>query len=184
MRDLQKIRQRVFTILAVLGLMCMGFIAYLLWPGSSVTAQRAQEASLQQQFKALSHDVEPLNGIEGKLMQTRADIKDFYKDTVPSRASEISLRLEKISQSVGVQNQGLRYSAKTSTDRTDKEDLPGLQRLDIDTSVTGDYPKLAHLINAIEQDKTFFVIDQVSLSSQQSGMVTLQIRLHTFLKET
>jgi len=181
MRDLQKIRQRVFAVLAVLGLLCMGFIAYLLWPGASVTAQRAQEASLQQQFKTLSHDVEPLNGIEGKLVQTRADIKDFYRDTVPSRASEISLRLEKISQTVGVQSQGVRYSQKTSTD---KEDLPGLQRLDIDTSVTGDYPKLAHLINAIEQDKTFFVIDQVSLSSQQSGMVTLQIRLHTFLKET
>jgi len=28
-----------------------------------------------------------------------------------------------------------------------------------------------------------FVIDEVSVRSQQSGMVTLQIKLHTFLKE-
>jgi Tfp pilus assembly protein PilO len=180
MRDLQKIRQRVFTVLAILGFICAGLLVYLLWPGSSISAQREQAEALQQQYKALSHEVEPLNGIEGKLMQTRADIKNFYKDTVPSRASEISLRLEKISQGAGVQNQGIRYSNKTTPD---KNDLPGFQRLDIDTSVSGEYPKLAHFINAIEQDKVLFVIDEVTLSSQQNGMVTLQIKLHTFLKE-
>jgi Tfp pilus assembly protein PilO len=180
MRDLQKIRQRVFTVLAILGFICAGFLVYLLWPGSSISAQREQAEALQQQYKSLSHEVEPLNGIEGKLMQTRADIKTFYKETVPSRASEISLRLERISQDAGVQNQGIRYSTKTSSD---KNDLPGLQRLEIDTSVSGEYPKLAHFINAIEQDKVLFVIDEVTLSSQQSGMVTLQIKLHTFLKE-
>jgi Tfp pilus assembly protein PilO len=180
MRDLQKIRQRVFTVLAILGFICAGLLVYLLWPGSSISAQREQAEALQQQYKALSHEVEPLNGIEGKLMQTRADIKNFYKETVPSRASEISLRLEKISQGAGVQNQGIRYSNKTTPD---KNDLPGFQRLDIDTSVSGEYPKLAHFINAIEQDKVMFVIDQVTLSSQQNGMVTLQIKLHTFLKE-
>jgi len=180
MRDLQKIRQRVFTVLAILGFICAGFLVYLLWPGSSISAQREQAEALQQQYKSLSREVEPLNGIEGKLMQTRADIKNFYKDTVPSRASEISLRLEKISQDAGVQNQGIRYSSKTTSD---KNDLPGLQRLEIDTSVSGEYPKLAHFINAIERDKVLFVIDQVTLTSQQSGMVTLQIKLHTFLKE-
>jgi|SRR6476646_7568342 len=180
MRDLQKIRQRVFTVLAILGFICAGLLVYLLWPGSSISAQREQAEALQQQYKSLSREVEPLNGIEGKLMQTRADIKNFYKDTVPSRASEISLRLEKISQDAGVQNQGIRYSSKTTSD---KNDLPGLQRLEIDTSVSGEYPKLAHFINAIERDKVLFVIDQVTLTSQQSGMVTLQIKLHTFLKE-
>ena len=180
MRDLQKIRQRVFTVLAILGFICAGLLVYLLWPGSSISAQREQAEALQQQYKSLSREVEPLNGIEGKLMQTRADIKNFYRDTVPSRASEISLRLEKISQDSGVQNQGIRYSSKTTSD---KNDLPGLQRLEIDTSVSGEYPKLAHFINAIERDKVLFVIDQVTLTSQQSGMVTLQIKLHTFLKE-
>jgi Tfp pilus assembly protein PilO len=180
MRDLQKIRQRVFTVLAILGFICAGLLVYLLWPGSSISAQKEQAEALQQQYKTLSHEVEPLNGIEGKLMQTRADIKKFYRDTVPIRASEVSLRLETISQGAGVQNQGIRYSNKTTPD---KNDLPGFQRLDIDTSVSGEYPKLAHFINAIEQDKVMFVIDQVTLSSQQNGMVTLQIKLHTFLKE-
>jgi len=179
MRDLQQIRKRVFTVLVVLGVISIGFLVYLLWPGTSVSAQKEQADALQQQYITLQHDVEPLNGIEGKLVQTRADVKDLYKDSVPSHASEISLRLEKISLASGVQSEGVRYTTKNP----DKDDPPGLQHLDIETSVTGEYPKIAHFINAIEQDKMLFVIDEVSVRSQQSGMVTLQIKLHTFLKE-
>lgn len=179
MRDLEQIRKRVYTVLGILGGISVLLLVYLLWPGTSVSAQKAQADSLEQQYRSLAREVEPLNGIEGKLVQTRADVKDLYKASVPSRASEISLRLEKISQAVGIQSQGVRYTTKSS----DKDDLPGLQRLEIDTSVTGEYPKLAHFINAIEQDKMLFVIDEVALSSQQSGMVTLQIKLHTYLKE-
>lgn len=180
MKDLQQIRQRVFMVLAILGVINLGLLIYLLWPGSSVTAQKEQAQGLQRQYTALHSEVAPLEGIEGKLVQTRTDIKNLNKDSVPSRASEISLHLEKISQATGVQNQGLHYSTKATPD---KGDLPGLQRLDIETSVSGDYPKLAHFINSIEQEKVLFVIDQVALSSQQTGMVTLQIRLHTFLKD-
>ena len=104
---------------------------------------------------------------------------NWQKDSIPSHASEISLRLEKISLAVGVQSEGIRFTAKSA----DKDDLPGLHLLVIETSVSGEYPKLAHFINAIEQDKMLFVIDEVSLRSQQSGVVTLQIKLHTFLKE-
>ena len=179
MRDLQQIRKRVFTILVILGVISLCFLGYLLWPGASVSAQKEQAEALQQQYTTLQHEVEPLNGIEGKLVQTRADVKDLYKESIPGHASEISLRLEKISLAAGVQSEGVRYTGKIS----DKDDLPGLQRQDIETAVSGDYPKLAHFINAIEQDKMLFVIDQVSLSGQQSGMVTLQIKLHTFLKE-
>jgi type IV pilus assembly protein PilO len=179
MRDLQQIRKRAFTILAILGVISIGFLIYLLWPGASVSAHKEQADALQQQYTTLQHEVEPLNGIEGKLVQTRADVKDLQQESIPSHASEISLRLEKISLAVGVQSQGVRYSTKPP----EKDDLQGLQRLDIETSVSGEYPKLAHFINAIEQDKMLFVIDQVSLSGQESGVVTLQIRLHTFLKE-
>jgi type IV pilus assembly protein PilO len=180
MRDLHQIRQRVYIVLGILGVISLGFIVYLLWPGSSVSAQKQEAENLERQYKTLKDEVAPLNGIEGKLLQTRTDIKNLYKDSVPSRASEISLRLEKISQSTGVQNQGVHYSTKINPD---KDDLPGLQRLDIDTSVSGEYPSLAHFINAIEQEKLMFVIDQISLSSPSSGIVTLQIKLHTYLKE-
>ena len=59
-----------------------------------------------------------------------------------------------------------------------------MQRIDIDTTVTGEYAKVAKFINAMEQDKFVFIIDQISLTSQESGVISLQIKFETFLKET
>jgi hypothetical protein len=36
----------------------------------------------------------------------------------------------------------------------------------------------------MEQDKFVFVINQVSLTGQEGGVVSLQIKCETFLKET
>jgi hypothetical protein len=59
-----------------------------------------------------------------------------------------------------------------------------VQRVEIDTTVSGDYAKVARFINALEQEKLFFVIRQITLNSaQESGTVTLQIKFGTFLKE-
>jgi hypothetical protein len=68
--------------------------------------------------------------------------------------------------------------------RNEKNDLPDVQRINIDTTVSGEYAKVAKFINAMEQDKFVFIIDQISLTSQESGIVSLQIKFQTFLKET
>jgi hypothetical protein len=36
----------------------------------------------------------------------------------------------------------------------------------------------------MEQDKLVFIIDQISLNSQEGGVVSLQIKAETFLKES
>jgi hypothetical protein len=50
--------------------------------------------------------------------------------------------------------------------------------------VTGEYAKVAGFINAMEQDKLVFIIDQISLTGQEGGVVSLQIKAETFLKES
>jgi hypothetical protein len=62
--------------------------------------------------------------------------------------------------------------------------LPDVQRISIETTVTGEYAKVARFINAIEQDKLVFIIDQISLNSQEGGVVSLQVKFETFLKES
>jgi hypothetical protein len=42
---------------------------------------------------------------------------------------------------------------------------------------------VAKFINALEQSDLIFIIDQVSLSGQESGTVSLQIKFETFLRE-
>jgi Tfp pilus assembly protein PilO len=180
MGDLAKVKTKFTLILAVLGVLILGLTGYLLW--ASKANKLAQEQALQQKATNLAREVAPLDGIAGKLDQTRGDVKKFYEQKVPSQTSEISQHLEKLVQETGVTTQGWRYNPEKSTDG--KGELPGIQRIGIDTTVSGEYFKVARFINALEQDRFVFIINQVSLSSSESGGVSLQIKFETFLRET
>lgn len=180
MRNFEQMKRRFFITLGVLLVIDVALVAYLLWPGRSVSARRIQEEALQQQLHTLSREVAPIRGMDQKLGQTRDDVKELYQDRIPSHWSQISSRLEKLSQEAGIATGEVRYSASK---QGDKGDLPDVQRVQIETSVKGEYARVAKFINAIEQDKTFFIIKQISLASQQGGTVTLQIKVETFLKE-
>jgi hypothetical protein len=182
MNDLTKKRQQFTLVLAVLGVLDLLLIVYLLLPGSSPSARLAQVQSLQEQVTTLTHEVTPLRGIDKQLEQTRVDIKHFYEQKVPGQFSQISQHLEKLMQETGVTTiGGIRYAQDRS--RNEKGDLPDVQRVNIETTVTGEYSKVARFINAMEQDKFVFIIDQISLTSQESGVISLQIKFETFLKE-
>ncbi len=185
MGDLKKIRQQFILILAVLGVVDLLLLIYLFLPGSSPSARLAQEQSLQEQVTTLTREVAPLQGIDKKLDQTRADVKKFYEQKVPSQFSQISQHLEKLMQETGVTAPGgIHYTQDKNDQQKDKNDLPDVRRIGIDTTVTGEYSKVARFINAMEQDRFVFVIDQISLTSQESGVISLQVKFETFLKET
>jgi Tfp pilus assembly protein PilO len=184
MGNLTKVRQQFILVLAVLGVVDLLLIIYLLLPGSSPSARLAQEQSLQEQLKTLTREVAPLQGIDQKLAQTRVDVKKFYEQKVPNQFSQISQHLEKLMQETGVTSAGIHYSQDRNEQQKDKNDLPDVRRIGIDTTVTGEYSKVARFINAMEQDKYVFIIDQISLTSQESGVISLQIKFETFLKET
>ncbi len=183
MGNLAKVRQKFTLILGILGAIDLLLIIYLLLPGSSASGRLAQEKSLQDQAATLTHDVTPLRGIDQKLAQTRVDLKKFYAQQVPTQFSQISQHLEKLMQETGVSSQGIRYGQNHNT-ADDKNKLPEVQMVDVETTVTGEYAKVARFINAMEQDKLIFIIDQVSLNSQESGVISLQIKAQTFLKES
>jgi Tfp pilus assembly protein PilO len=185
MNNLAKTRQRFMLILSVLGALDLLLIIYLLLPGSSTYARTTLEQNLRDQEKTLNHQVAPLKGIDTQLAQTRVDVKNFYAQKVPSQFSQISQHLEKLMKDTGVTTAGgIHYVEESRGTRNEKNDLPDVQRINIDTTVSGEYAKVAKFINAMEQDKFVFIIDQISLTSQESGVVSLQIKFQTFLKET
>jgi Tfp pilus assembly protein PilO len=179
---LEKTRKQFTTILAVLGGVNLLLLIYLFLPGSSPSARAAQEESLREQKQALTREVTPLIGIDKKLAQTRVDVKKFYEEKVPGQFSQISQQLEKLMKDAGVTATGIRYNQDRNA-ATEKNELPDVQRVNIETTVTGEYAKVARFINAMEQDKFVFIIDQISLNSQEGGVVSLQIKAETFLKE-
>ena len=84
-------------------------------------------------------------------------------------------------QETGVTTDGIRYNQdKTS----EKSELPDVQRVNIETTVHGDYAKVARFINALEQDQFVCVINQITLNGTEGGnLVTLPINFETFQKE-
>jgi Tfp pilus assembly protein PilO len=174
--DPEKIQKRFATLAAILGLAALLLLVYLFWPGSSRSAQEEEKARLQRQLTSLSSEVELRKNSNPE--KTRAELKAFTAD-LPVRYSEISQRLEKLSQQAGVSSASIKYSVEAP----DKTDLPDVQRIKIDTTVTGDYPKVARFINLMEQDRLLFIIEKIALSTKsEGGAVSLQISFDTFLK--
>lgn len=186
MNNLEKTKKQFTLILSVLGAVNLLLIVYLLLPGSSPSARAAQEESLRQQKATLTSEVTPLIGIDKKLAQTRVDVKKFYEQKVPSQFSEISQHLENLMKDAGVTAKGgIRYPQEhSSTSDKDKDELPDVQRIGVDTTVTGEYSKVAKFINAVEQDRFVFIINQIALTGVDNGVVSLQIKFETFLKES
>lgn len=177
MTPIQRMRRRFIAVFAVLGVICIALILYLSWPGSSRSSQLNEEKELKTQLDLKQLGAAPLHGIEKKLSDSREQINELYKDRVANRWSVISERVQKIAQETGVAAQNIRYSA-------DKTGLPDLQRVKIETTVSGDYSKIPRFINALERDKMLFLITQLSLNAQEGGVVQVQIKFDTFLKET
>jgi Tfp pilus assembly protein PilO len=179
MGDLEQTRKRFVTVAVSLGVINLALLVYLLWPGTSHAAQQADEAALQQKYATLKLEVERWQASNPE--NTREDLKRLYAEDVPARWSQISQQIEKLLKENGVSAQSIHYVP----DNDEKSALPNVQRIKIDTSVTGDYTKVAKFINAMEQNKLLFIIDKISLSGQaEGGTVTLQITFNTFLKET
>jgi Tfp pilus assembly protein PilO len=176
---LAKIRKRFTVALTILVIADVALLAFLLWPGSSASAQRTQEEALQQQSRTLAAEVAPLRGMDQKLVQTRADVKSLYQERIPAHWSVVSQELERLTRDTGVTTRAIKYNPVKS----EKGGLPDVQSIEIDTSITGEYSKVARFINAIEQDKLLFIISQISLTGEEGGQVTLQIKFQTFIKE-
>ena len=179
MTNLAQIKKRFFTIIAVLAAIDVVLIVYLLWPGSASGSRKAQVESLKEKKTVLTRQVAPLKDIDAKLVKTRSDIGTLYQEWIPDRWSQISDHLDKLARDAGVTPQAIHYTSNSG-----KGDLPDVQRIAIDTSVTGEYGKVARFINDLEQDKLMFIITQISLSGKEAGTVTLQIKLETFLRQT
>ncbi|HEV2965122.1 MAG TPA: type 4a pilus biogenesis protein PilO [Candidatus Angelobacter sp.] len=179
MTPLGPLRKKFIIVLAALAVVDLGLTVYLLWPGRATRAeQQREEHNLRQQFTRISREVEPLQGMDQKLIKTREDVKKFYKQHVANRWSEVSEEINKLAQENGFAPPPIHY-------KTEDTGVPDLQRVKADITLSGDYPKIARFINALERDKLLFDITQISLNGQQgAGSVELQIKVDTFLKET
>jgi len=172
MATLRQREQTFITASVLLGLVSVALLVYLLTPLSpSSLAKQEELAALQQEYRTKRNS--PLAGIPEKLTVTQRELRTFYKDRIPSQDSGIVLEIGKLASKSGITLTSVSYATKAAG-------TSGFDRVNITTSVTGDYSKIARFIREIEHDKTFMLIDQISLAEQKTG-VGLQITIETYL---
>ena len=161
------------VVLLALDLLAAAFL--LSPPGRSRGAQEDDYNRVRLNLKAKMTESLPLRGMDKKLAQAETDLAGFYKDRFPTQSSAVPEELGKLAAANGVRVSEVRYAG-------DASGQAGLQRVSMDATLAGDYLQAAKFINALERDRMFFVIREVTLSDQQGGFVRLELKLETYLK--
>jgi type IV pilus assembly protein PilO len=120
-----------------------------------------------------------LEGLDGKLAQATADADKFSERRLPFAYSQVAGELGALAKKEGVKLTRVQYAEPVAV----MEGSAGaLTEVRLDASLSGDYRPLVTFINALERNKTFFLITGVTLTGQQSGTVNLRVRLTTYLR--
>jgi type IV pilus assembly protein PilO len=162
-----------------LGLVNLYLLAHMAFAWRSETSDNA--AALADQtvvMKTAEIARQPLEGLDEKLAQATKDSDKFYKQRLPFSIAEMAGEMGALAKKQGVKLTRVQYAYSSVMDGT----AGALTEARIDASLSGDYRPLVVLINSLERDKMFFLINGLTLTGQQSGTVGLRLRLTTYLR--
>jgi type IV pilus assembly protein PilO len=161
-------------LLLILNLV-LGVRLFLAWS----TLRSASAEQLQQQqtaYRALQLEMSPLRGLPQKVDLSRTQADEFYAARFPSAYSTVSATINDLATKNSVRLTNLAYTPTPA--------VAGLAQLRMDASLSGEYAPMMHFINGLERSKTFFLINGLTLTGQQGGLVNLRLRLNTYLHAT
>jgi type IV pilus assembly protein PilO len=179
MRGLLTLLNLHFAGLAVLGLVNLYLLVHIAFAWQTANSQNA--AALADQMvvmKTAEIAKKPLEGLDEKLAQATKDSDKFYKQRLPFADSEIAAELGALTKKQGVRLTRVTYAYAPVMAGTAGE----LNEARMDASLSGDYRPLVLFINSLERDKTFFMIQGLTLTGQQSGTVGLRLLLATYVR--
>jgi len=136
----------------------------------------SRQDQLQQeklQLAQLQAQTARLNGLPQKVDLSRKDADKFYAQRIPANYSSILANLGDLAVKNNIR--------LTRAGYTQAPAIEGLAELRIDANLAGEYSGVMRFINGLERDKTFFMINAVTLTGQQGGLVNLRLRLITYL---
>ncbi len=163
-------------LLALVNLYLLAHMA-LLWHGEKNYNADAQ-AEQRMELKTAEAAAVPLRGLDAKLATATSEADRFYGERLPGKYSEVAGELGTLSKKAGVRLTRVAYSPAIVLAGTSAQ----LTEVRMDATLSGDYRPLVMFMNSLERDKMFFVINTVTLTGQQSGTVSLRLRLTTYLR--
>jgi type IV pilus assembly protein PilO len=176
MPDFRDTRNKLKISMIAMGVVDVIAIGVLLSPWIGSTRSRTQELdTLWKELQVKTKQVEPLRGLDKKIVVADGQINEFYKTRLTAQDSAISEELGKVASQSGVKISGIKYKLEDPSP-------VGLRPMQIEAELSGDYLQLVRFINALERDQLFFLINGVDLGSEQNGIVKLQMKLQTYVK--
>ena len=160
----------------LLALLCL-YLGVQLYLTSGKTGVQGDEAIVIGQSRVAAAEIaaKPLRGVDAKLQASEDESAKFYAERLPFAYSDVATQLGAIAKKTNVRLSRASYVKTLPSD--------GVTELRIDASVTGEYVPLAHFVNELERNKSFFLIENISLSGAQNGLVNLQMRIGTWIRE-
>jgi hypothetical protein len=178
MSDVNEARRSFPRLIAVMGAVSVFSLGILLSPiGRSIFMAHAEVVRLRTELQTKTADLAPYKGLKAEIGAARDENAEFCRERLPSSYAEVSERLGELASAAGLSLASGHY-------RADAADVPGLEPLSIDADVSGRYLNALKFINSTEREKTFFVIQNVSLTKQDGSSVGLHIRIGTVLRRT
>lgn len=176
MPDLRQTRKKIKITLAVLGGVDLLAAALYFSPlVGSAESRRMELNRLQAELTTKTRLVAPLKDLPQKVEIAKGQIGDFYRTRFPSQNSQIYSELGKVAAANGVKIEQVRNKPSETTNN-------GLQSIELEADLSGNYTSLAHFINAIERDQMFFIINSVALNGEPQGTVKLSVKMEAYLK--
>ena len=169
---------------AVLGLVNLYLLVQmgLVWQRVNSAGPEAQ-ASQRVELKTAQIAARPLEGLDVKLAAASGNADRFYRERLPVSYSEVLTELGVLSKRQGVKLAHVNYSQVPVAGEGASGQAAGqLTEVRMDASLSGQYRPLVLFLNGLERDRVFFVISGVTLTGQQTGTVSLRIRLATYLR--
>ncbi|HZZ39837.1 MAG TPA: hypothetical protein VFE06_11950 [Acidobacteriaceae bacterium] len=127
-------------------------------------------------YGQLEAQMQHLNGLPKKVGQSSEDAQKFVDARIAPDFSTMWAQLGAVASK--------RHVTLSRAGYTPTPSVNGLTEVRIDAGLSGQYTDLMHFINDLERDKdqVFFIIDGVTLTGQQGGLVNLRLRLRTYLR--
>lgn len=176
MADVKKTQRKLkiaLITLAVVDVIAIGILFSPLVGSVEARLQTLDQLRVQDQQKR--RVVEPLNGLDKKIVIASQQIDRFYEHRLPARDSAISESLGKLVTESGVELAQVKYTFADP-------DPVGLQPVDVEANLNGGYLQLVRFVNSLERNDLFFIVDSVDLGGEQSETVRLHMKLHTYLR--
>ena len=147
--------------------------------GEAPQSQAQERNRLAQKEKLLAADVAKGQAVEKHLPDVGKECDAFYQRNLLPESSGYSTVISDLGQ-MG-KDAGVQISGSTGYRETAVKDR-GLTEVQISAAVQGDYQSLIRFINSLEHSPRFYVLDGLTLASETSGAIKLNVTLRTYFR--